>query len=105
MTQNFKTVLTKVDLLLKKDIKSNVEDNKLIRTTSISLDESKLFFSIELKLFKGMKQDYMLDEEKPTYNTFSINRVFANNYLGIEELEKIEAQFNTEQDVRDYLNV
>ena len=99
MTQNFKTVLNEVEL------ETSGELDKLIKTTSISLDESRLFFSIQLKIFKEMKADHMTDKEKPSYNIFSIDKSFANNYLGLEELEKAEAQFNTEQDVREYLNV
>ena len=106
MTQNFKKVLEKTELETTQNEETiEGQENKLIKTTSISLDESKLFFSIELKLFKGMKKDYITDDESPTYNTFSIDKVFTNNYLGLEELEKVEAQFNTEKDVRAYLNV
>lgn len=106
MTQGFKTILDKTELEVAQN-KDTVEgqENKLIKTTYISVDESKLFFSIELKLFKGMKKDYITDDETPTYHTFSVDRAFANNYIGLEELEKVEAQFNTEKDVRDYLNI
>lgn len=107
MTQNFKTVLEKTELETTQNVETiKGQENKLVKTTSISLDESKLFFSIELKIFKEMKLDYVTGEEdRPVYNTFSVDRTFTNNYLGLEELEKIEAQFNTEKDVRDYLNI
>lgn len=36
---------------------------------------------------------------------FTIQRVFANNYLGLEELEKAKKQFNSVANVKEYLNL
>ena len=63
-------------------------NENLIITTSMSQDESIVYFNI----------DYMQGK-------FTIEKTFKNNYFGIEELEMVMSELDSEEKVRKYLRL
>ena len=111
MTPNFRREIESVSLNTLK------EDDILTHKTAVSLDEEKVYFSIEYKIFKGFKSDLKTgelilktefgkpDTKIPQYKIFSIDRTFNNNHFGLEEMEKLGPEFNTEDKVKNYFNL
>lgn len=111
MRDNFSRELEKTSFNTKN------ENDILTQKTSVSLDEEKVFLSIEYKIFKGYKKDEKTgelilktefgkpDSKIPTYRIFSIDKSFTNNYFGLEQLEATGPQFDTEEKVKEYFKL
>lgn len=57
-------------------------------TTSMSFDELQLYLEVT----------YM-------YGKFSVQKSFANNYLGLEKLELAKKEFDSEEKVKQYFRL
>ena len=74
------------------EFKTKIETNEIFPNCKaniyVSLDETKLFFEL----------DYM-------EGRYKLERTFPNNYLGVEKMEAVKIEFQTESDVRNYFNL
>ena len=110
MTPDFKTVIEKTEL------NTVNPDDVLVHKTSVSLDEEKVYLTVEYKIFKGYKTDnkgeFIMktefgkpDSKIPKYGIFSVDKTFNNNYFGLEQLETEAKNFDSEKKVKDYFNL
>lgn len=61
--------------------------------------------NLEHRISISFKGDTIFLEVRYLGKRFTINKVFPNNYLGKEDLEKQIETFNTEEKVKQYLNI
>lgn len=97
-------------------LKTKKEEDILTLSKSLSINEETVYLKVKYKIFKGFETDKSgnfvmstnfgkTNEKKPTYSTFSIDRIYKNNYFGLEEMQETIADINTEEKVRTYFKL
>ena len=67
--------------------KNEITENLKV-TISVAIDESEVFLDI----------DYMDGK-------YTIQKSFTNNYIGLEDLERVREEFDSEEKLKTYFNL